>query len=113
RKTSAASPARWRGDWRLSVSVSVSDQTDLPVGRLDLDLRLLRQLRLRRPGMRMVTDGQTEHGGGVLERPAPVGEVVRTPRITGEPRTQIEFQLIHPGLLGMVHRLDQPAVENQ
>src|ERR1700756_3227665 len=68
----------------------------------DLSLGLRRQLCLRRPGMRVGADRQAEYRCGVLERTAPVGEVIGTPRVAGPPRPDVQVELVHPGFTPII-----------
>src|SRR5271167_3388441 len=86
---------------------SRTDQPEPPICLANLRLRLLRQLGLGRPGLRVVAHRQTQHRRRVLERGTPVREVVRTTGIAGEPRGDVDAELIQPRFDGVVHRLHQ------
>src|SRR4051794_29930454 len=63
--------------------------------------------------MGVVADGQTEHRRRILERPTPVGEVIRPAGIAGEPRRHVAAEAVQSGFLGVIHRLDQPVVPDE
>src|SRR3984885_11695185 len=89
------------------------DDAEAPVGGLDLFARFLGDGDLGGPRVGVVADGQTQQRSGVLERPTPVGEVVRTARVAGVPPAHVEFEPIKAGLLSEIHCLDQLVVPNQ
>src|ERR1700692_4675523 len=69
---------------------SRNDQPEPPICLANLRLGLLRQLGLRRPGLRVVAHRQTQHRRRVLERGTPVREGVPTAGVAGAPKGGVD-----------------------
>src|SRR5258705_12481845 len=89
------------------------DQSEALIGGADLCSSFVRRLRLRGARVRIIPDRQAEQRCRVLECATPVCEVVGPPGIAGEPRAHVDAELVKPGFLGVVHRLDQLVVPDQ
>src|SRR5258705_12477442 len=89
------------------------DQSEALIGGADLCPSFVRHLRLRGPRVRIIPDRQAEQRCRVLECATPVREVVGALWIAGEPRPHVDAELVKPGLLCEVHRVDQLAGPDQ
>lgn len=56
---------------------------------------------------------QTQQRRGILECPAPVGEVIRSSWVAGPPRSDVDIELIQTRIASVVHGLEQLVVLHQ
>src|ERR1700682_783943 len=89
------------------------DQSEALIRRPNLRSSFVGQLRLRRPRVQVVPDRQAKQRRREFECATPMREVLGSPGIAREPRAHVDAELVQPGLLCVVHRLDQLVVPDQ